>query len=95
MKCTLSDDIFTLNITSNAHLKTRSALSRRNDVSKLPTNYLFRICILFISHSLISLLTRLLTDSNRPRIRIPCPRLSLIKLCRDHQPSNNQLIISC
>ncbi len=27
-------------ITSNARLKTRSALSRRNDVSKLPPNYL-------------------------------------------------------
>jgi hypothetical protein len=27
--------------TSNARLKTRSALSRRNDVSKLPPNYLF------------------------------------------------------
>jgi len=29
------------NITSNARLMTRSALSRRNDVSKLPPNYLF------------------------------------------------------
>jgi hypothetical protein len=30
-----------LKLTSNARLKTRSALSRRNDVSKLPSNYLF------------------------------------------------------
>jgi hypothetical protein len=32
---------FSNNKTSNARLKTRSALSRRNDVSKLPPNYLF------------------------------------------------------
>jgi len=81
-------------ITSNAYLKTCPALSRRNDVYKLSANYLFRICILFISHSPISLITRLLNDSNQPRIRISCPHLSLITLCRDYQSSNNQLIIN-
>ena len=56
-------------------------------------NYLFLIFILFIAHSPISLLTRLSNHSNWPRTPIPCPWLSLIKLCRDHYSSNNQFII--
>jgi hypothetical protein len=74
--------------------KTFMSKGERKYIFELSANYLFWISILFISHSLISLLTRLLNHSNRHRIRIRCPCLSFIKLCRDHQSSNNQLIIN-
>ncbi len=59
--------------TSNARLRTRSALSRRNRASELSANYLFKADMLFMSRSAILILSRLLNNSYRPRVRIPNP----------------------
>ena len=54
--------------TSSARLRTRSALSRRNRNSELLANYLFKVAVLFLSHSAISVFSRLLNNSYRSRI---------------------------
>ena len=61
----------TKTITSNARLKTRLALSRTNRVSELSPNYLFKVKMLFRSHSAIPIFSRLLNISHRLRVELP------------------------
>jgi hypothetical protein len=50
-------DFLHLYFTSNARLRTRSALFRRINIFRLSTNYLFGVRMLFTSHSPVSILS--------------------------------------
>ena len=62
-----------IDLTSSARLRTRSTLSRRDRTSELLANYLFKVKMLFTSHLVIPILSRLLNNSNRSRVRISHP----------------------
>ena len=59
--------------TSSARLRARSALSRKDRTSELLANYLFEVKMLFTSQSVIPILSRLLNNSYRSRVRISYP----------------------
>ena len=74
--------------TSSDRLRTRSALSRRNHTSELSGNYLFKVGMLLMSHSVITILPRLLNKLYRCGVRISHPWITSISFYRKKKSIN-------